>query len=322
MNHRRVLKIGSLLLVLALVFSFACAPTQKVEEPEKVIVIGTTMFPNDFNPMIVHGNVNFGLVAWRYDSLYQIGPEDVAQPNLAKEIVVSPDGLTYTITIRDNATFWDGTPLTAEDVVFSYDYIMDNELGWYASMCTQIKEWKVIDDYVVEMTVKETLNRSWLNSNTFYWIPIIPKHVWQDITPEEALGGLPLEKTHGSGPYQIAEFAPDEYLKLRATPFAKEVLGANIDEYILKGYADASIMTQDFIGGKIDVIYGGVSYKTVPALEAVPEVSLVPLAALAHDFINLNSWSNAYARGEESHPHPALKDVRVREALTGASMKR
>ncbi|MCD6599782.1 MAG: peptide ABC transporter substrate-binding protein [Dehalococcoidia bacterium] len=315
MKHRRVLKIGSLLLVLALVFSFACAPTGEVEQPEKVITIGTMNLPTGLNVFQTTGNVYYGLIAWVYDSLYELGPEDVARPNLAKNIEISADRLTYTITIRDDATWWDGTPLTAEDVAFTYNYIVDNDLSWYASICSQIQGWKVIDDYTVEMTLKEQVNPDWLKYNPFYIVPIIPKHVWQDIAPEEALGELPLEMTHGSGPYQVVEFVPDEYIRLDASQFAKEVLGANIDEYIIKGYADASVMLQDFKAGNIDAVYGGVDFKMAKALEPVSEVTIADLAAMVFDQVVFNCWDNAWARGGDSHPHPALKDIRVKQAL-------
>ena len=318
MNFKRVVKVCSLLLVSALIFSFACAPAQKVEQPEKVITVGTMNLPTGLNVFQTSGNVYFGLTAWIYDSLYQLGPEDAVKPNLAKNIAISQDRKVYTITLRDNATFWDGTPLTAEDVVFTYNYIVDNDLGWFASVCTQVQGWEAVDDYTVKMTLKEPVNPDWLYLNTFYFIPIIPKHVWQDITADEAIGHLPLEKTHGSGPYQIVEFVPDEYLRLQATPFAKEELGAKIDEYIWKGYADASVMLQDLKAGNIDAVYGGMDFKAAKALEPVPEASVASLDPLVFDQVIFNSWDNAYARGEQSHPHPALKDVKVREALSYA----
>ena len=314
MKHRRLLKIGSLLLVLALVFSFACAPTEEVKQPEKVITIGTMDLPVGLNVFQTTGNVYYGLIAWIYDSLYQLGPEDIIEPNLCTNMEISSDALTYTMTIRDNATWWDGVPLTAEDVVFSYDYIVGNDLSWYASICTQIKEWKLIDDYTVEMILYEPVNPDWLKYNPLYIVPIIPKHIWQDITADEALEELPLEKTSGSGPYQVVEFVRDEYLRLEASPLAKEE-GANIDEYIIKGYADASVMLQDFKAGNIDAIYGGVDFKAVKALEPVPEVTIADLAPMVFDQVIFNFWSSAWAKGEDSHPHPALKNVKVRQAL-------
>jgi len=318
MNHRRVLKIGSLLLVAALIFSFACAPTQKVEEPRKVIVIGTMGFPEGLNPFITSGNVYHGLIEWIYDPLFVLAAEDRLIPDLPTNIDISADLKTYTITIRDNATWYDGKPLTAEDVAFTYNYILDNELGFYLSLCQPIAEIKAIDDYVVEMTLKEPINQEVLEGSTFYFPPIVPKHIWEDITPEEALRALPLEKTHGSGPYQVVEFVRDEYLRLRATEFAKEELGVNVDEYIIKAYADPSVMMQDLIAGNIDAIYEGLDVKSVTALEGIPEISIADLAPLVMDEIVFNCWDDAYKEGRETHPHPALQDVRVKQALDWA----
>lgn len=318
MNHRRGLKICSLLLVVALIFSFACAPTEKVEEPEKVIVIGTANLPDGVNPFITTGNVMFGVWGWMYDTMYELTIGDELIPDLPTKTEVSPDGKTYTITIRDNATFQDGVPLTAEDVAFTYNYIVDNELSWYAGICSPITEIKAIDDYVVEMTLKEPIGADVLNSNIFYFPQIIPKHIWQDISGDEAVGDLPLEVYIGSGPYQLVEFKRDEYLRLRVTDFGRNVLGANVDEYIIKGYADSSIMLQDLKAGDIDAVYGGVDIKSIRTLEGIPEISIAALDALVMDFVAFNSWAHAYEEGRETHPHPALKDVRVREALDWA----
>ncbi|MCD6599444.1 MAG: peptide ABC transporter substrate-binding protein [Dehalococcoidia bacterium] len=318
MKHRRVLKIGSFLLVLALVFSFACAPTGEVEQPEKVIVIGSGDVPRGFNPFTEDSNVFFMTMPWIWDSLYQLGLDNEAIPDLAKEVAISPDGKTYTITIRNNAQWQDGVPLTAEDVAFTYNYIIDNEMGWYASLCTQIIEIKAIDDYTVEMTLDKAWNQDVLNYSTFSIIPIIPQHIWQDITGEEALGlvDFPLEKAIGSGPYQVVDCARDEYVRLRATPQAKEE-GVKIDEWIIKAYADDSVMLQDFKAGNIDGIYR-LGMKLVPAVEEMPGITLIPVAPNIMYFAIFNSWDKAYEAGRETHPHPALKDVKVREALDWA----
>jgi len=318
MNHRRGLKICSLLLFVALIFSFACAPTEEVEQPEKVVIIGAGDVPKGYNPFVEESNVFFQTMTWIWDSLYQLGPENKAIPNLAKEVVVSPDRKTYTITIRDNAQWQDGVPLTAHDVAFTYNYIIDNEMGWYSSLCDPITEIKAIDDYTVEMTLDKAWNQDVLNYNIFSIIPVLPQHIWQDITGEEALEmvDFPLEKVIGSGPYQVVGYARDEYVRLRATPQAKEE-GVNIDEYIIKAYADTTVELEDLKAGNIDAAYR-LSMKLVPALEAMPEVTLMPLDPNIMYFAIFNCWDHAYEEGKQSHPHPALKDVRVKEALDWA----
>ncbi len=60
-----------------------------------------------------------------YDSLLNIDLEGNFQPEVATDWSVSDDGLTWTLTIRDDITFHDGTPLTAEDVVYSLTLYRD-----------------------------------------------------------------------------------------------------------------------------------------------------------------------------------------------------
>ncbi len=321
MKHRRVLKIGSLLLVLALVFSFACAPPGGEEQPapEKVITVGLLHFPIGLNPFVASSHAFF-TVEWDFwNNLYDLGPEGTLIPDLAKEVVVSPDRKTYTITIRDNAQWQDGVPLTAHDVAFTYNYIIDNEMSWYASICECITEIKAIDDYTVELTLDKAWNQEVLNNNPLHIIMILPQHIWQDVTPEEAMGkeDIPASMLIGSGPYQVVEFVRDEYMRLRVTPQAREELGAKVDEYIFKGYADSSVMLQDLIAGNIDAVYG-VELKAIPALEKVPEITIIPNVPARMDEVVFNCWDHAYEEGRETHPHPALRDVRVKQALDWA----
>ena len=114
------------------------------------------------------------------------------------------------------------------------------------------------------------------------------------------------------------EFKRDEYLRLRATEFAKEELGVNIDEYIIKAYAEPSIMLEDLIAGNIDAIYEGLNVKSVGALQGIPEITTVGLAPLVMEFVAFNCWDSGYAAGRDSHPHPALRDLRVKQALDWA----
>jgi len=315
MKHRRVTKIGSLLLAAALVFSFACAPAEEVQPaPEKVIIIGTQQeFPAALNPFTENSCPYMGTRTWVYNSLYEWGLGDEPIPDLAKEIVVSPDRKTYTITIRDDATFHDGVPLTAEDVAFSYNYIIDNNLGHFTTDTDPLAEFKVIDDYTVDMTLSESTNRDWLNYNTFVHPPIIPKHIWKDTTADEAMMKPPMEKIIGSGPYQFVEFVPDDHFRLRATPEAK-ALGVNIDEFIIKAYGNTATMVEDLIHGDIDAIYR-LDLKAVPTLEGVSGVTLEALKPHRINHVIFNCFPNAYEEGRETRPHPALKDILLRQAL-------
>jgi peptide/nickel transport system substrate-binding protein len=62
-----------------------------------------------------------------YDYLLDVAPDTSIVPNLASEYNVSEDGLTYTLTLAEGVTFHDGSPLTAEDVVFTYNRLKEVE---------------------------------------------------------------------------------------------------------------------------------------------------------------------------------------------------
>jgi len=316
MKHRRVLKIGSLLIAAALVFSFACAPPGAEEGAEeyKAVTVGSLSFPDTLNPFICGTNSYMGMTEGVYEKLYMPVPGGEALPDLAEEIVVSPDGTIYTISLRHNAQWQDGVPLTAHDVAFSYNYIIDNEMGFFTMFTEPLVEIKALDDYTVQMTMRDAVNRDWLNNNTFLFTPILPQHIWENMTLEEALGDLPLEKLIGSGPFQFVEFARDEFVRLRVMPQAKEELGMDVDEFILKFYPETAMMVEDLRAGNID---GATIVPTelLPMMEEMPEINLHSRAANCFDEVIFNLWPDAYEEGRETRPHPALADVRIRKAL-------
>lgn len=75
-------------------------------------------------------------------------------PTLATGYTVSDDGLTYVFTFRDDVTFWDGTQMTAEDVVYSIERIMDPDNGGYTSwMHASVASVEATGDYEVTVTL-------------------------------------------------------------------------------------------------------------------------------------------------------------------------
>ncbi len=76
--------------------------------------------PANFNTFI-----GYYLVGWVYDPLFARTPELGVTPALATEYSVSEDGLTWTVQLRDDVTWHDGEPFTADDVVFSYNFLVD-----------------------------------------------------------------------------------------------------------------------------------------------------------------------------------------------------
>ena len=121
-------------------------------------------------------------------------------PRVARRWEESPDGLKVRFYLHRNVVFSDGRPLTADDVVFTFEMIRNPEIRADRSRAylTFLDEVKKIDDYTVEVTFKEPY---YLNFETIAGQPILAKHFYGQYTPNqfnESVGLL-----LGSGPYQL-----------------------------------------------------------------------------------------------------------------------
>src|SRR3954454_21164773 len=71
----------------------------------------------------------FTVIAMLYGGLVKLDEKLLVVPSLAEEWSISDDSLTYTFTLRDGITFSDGTPITADDVVWTFNHALDPKTG-------------------------------------------------------------------------------------------------------------------------------------------------------------------------------------------------
>ena len=152
-----------------------------------VLRVGWTNQPDNLNPFVGYESSSYEVWALNYDKL---GYNDAATlkdtPGLAKSWTVSPDGKTWTFHIREGVKWQDGQPLTAHDVAFTYNYIIDNQMATYAMHVATIDEVVATDDYTVEIRCsKPTTNM--LGT----YIYILPEHIWSKIERQESLDDVP-----------------------------------------------------------------------------------------------------------------------------------
>ena len=97
--------------------------------------------------------------------------------SLATDWEVSADGLTWTMTIRDDAVFHDGTPVTADDVAFSIQLYKDTpDFPYLPSYASYFETIEATDPTTVTLTTRRAarcLRR--------YFMYVLPKHIWEDV---------------------------------------------------------------------------------------------------------------------------------------------
>ena len=136
-------------------------------------------------------------------------------PRLATHWEISPDGLVMKFFLRRGVTFSDGAPMTADDVVFSFDWIRNPAVNAARTRAylTKLKGVKKIDDYTVEFTFSEYYYQNFEYAGGID-VPVMPKHFYSKFTPDQynEMTGLLM----GSGPYKLKspDWTPGQAIEL------------------------------------------------------------------------------------------------------------
>ena len=122
------------------------------------------------------------------EPFFMLSESDPTQltPLLAERWAVGEDKLTYTYWLRKGVTWTDGAPFSADDVLFTYDTIMDKEVESeaYKGSFSEIESFTKVDDYTVQVKYKRPYWPGlYLVGNSFY---VIPKHWYQKKIREQA----------------------------------------------------------------------------------------------------------------------------------------
>lgn len=131
---------------------------------------------NTFNPVLGNDQASSDVYSLMFLGLTQLDPfSGSIVGDLAESWDISEDGLTYTFHLRPDAVWSDGTPVTAQDVVFTFDAINNDAVasprrGDFASVAS----WAVVDDQTVEVTMSALDCTILANIGT----GIIPAHVY------------------------------------------------------------------------------------------------------------------------------------------------
>jgi peptide/nickel transport system substrate-binding protein len=132
------------------------------------------------NPLTTYSTEANEIISLVYDKLLVYDLDLKTQPGLAKEYNYSEDGKTLTLKLRNNVKWHDGKPLTADDVVYTYQLIKDSELSEYAQYLLQMTSIEAPDPATVTLTfdIPQAYNPG-------LSIPILPKHIWETMSVED-----------------------------------------------------------------------------------------------------------------------------------------
>jgi peptide/nickel transport system substrate-binding protein len=343
------------MVILMTVLSVLLAPllTTQAQEPGSggIIVIGSsglsgygvpsTAYLGSLNPLRSGFNsvtlLMFPIVvgASPFTQYYGRVGEEGVYGALATDWTISEDGLIYTFTLRQDAVWSDGTPITATDVKFSFDAAASGQIesAYYGSFNYDpdynpfgAKEIVVVDDYTYQ-AVFEQANCGALGQAGGF--PVVPAHVFgYDGRPDfdfSVMIGHEFD-THPSavyGPFQLDYLHYGEEIALKAVPTWADgpVIPAGI---IFRDTGSVEDTTARFLAGEFDYLENPLYCPTCIAdTLAAPDVKVVSLPGVQWDHIALNVADPDHPQPgldadgnliDQGH-HPIFGDVRVRRAM-------
>lgn len=204
-------RILSIALCLLLVLAFAPA---QAAVPEAVTVALVLPTGETINPLTTKYRDPLNMLSLVYEGLVKLDDNREPVPCLAESWEVTGDGRRFIFTLRSGLAFHDGTPVTADDVCATLEYIwllcgFDEDRktevpledrGVHANLYAYIRSWKALENNKVEITTTRSYY-GLLNAMTF---PVLPAASMGEELPP------------GTGPYRIEEYTPDDRLWITA----------------------------------------------------------------------------------------------------------
>ncbi|MCC6695133.1 MAG: peptide-binding protein [Candidatus Hydrogenedentes bacterium] len=234
------------------------------------------------------------------------------KPMLAESYEISEDHLTYTFHMRKDAKFSDGVPVTAHDVKFTYDAIMNpsNETEERRSYIQDVTRAEVLDDYTIRFTcTKPYYLHLGALGNSMYAMCVLPKHIYE----KNDFNTSPSNRHPvGSGPYAFESWETNQQIVLRRNDnYWNPAEKGHVDKIVYKIISDDNAAFQVLERQELD------------AVPLMPEqwVTRASTPQFEAKFDKLKYWgSTGYSYSFTyigwNMRKPQLSDKRARQALT------
>ncbi len=266
----------SLLLIVALL----ALSSVSIAQEERVLVIGHAEVTESYD--LAHAfNPTSGMVhRVTYDTLVTFPDGDASsiEPALATEWSVSDDGLTYTFSLRDDATFANGDPLMADDVVFSFTRLQ-NVLSNPSFLANPIVGIEAVDDLTVAVTLaeprpsflSEMVNSAFSIANDSEVIAA-GGTMAEDAAETDTAREFFDQNSAGTGPYMLESWTPqEETVLVRNENYWGEA--PYFDRVIIVNIAEAATQKVALESGDIDIATD-LTPDQVTTMEDNPDVTI------------------------------------------------
>jgi len=253
--------------------------------------------------------------------LTAVDPEGNIYPELAAElptienggVVADDDAGTMAVTweIRQGIQWADGEPVTADDVVFTWEAITNPDTGLWVRGSDYVDKVEKVDDYTV-VFYYNTIYPGYLIQLGGEQLVVWPAHYCD---PQEGFVAWECARTPLSdGPYVLKEWNVGDHLTFERNPSYFEAGKPFIDQINVRIVPEETVRKQMMIQGEADVYM----WATETVIHDLADTPNVKISASPYGRFVMRLFPNQAAKGStdsQANPHPFLSDVRVRQAI-------
>lgn len=285
-------------LTLALGFVLAACAPSTAAAPEGIIRVAFQALVQT-DPALISSDSEVFVANAVYDYLVDIDPESNPVPRLAASWDISDDGLTYVFTLAEGVTFHDGSPLSAGDVVWTFDRLRNPDNGFATSSTyAGIANIEATGDLEVTFTLSEP--------NPFFLYDLSDNHALVLKAGTEDPTDF-----NGTGPFTVESYGPEDRI----------VLTANVD-YFVDGqpqlgaaeiifFSDENAMVDALRGGQVDLVMR----MSTPLFESLQDQDGITTYAIPTNGFDLIRLRSDRAPGNDPRVIQAMKLATDREAI-------
>lgn len=301
---------ASVLLIIVMICCAACGTDSTDYSPQTdtgpaygdSIIIGSIGDASNLIPMLASDSSSFDVAAYLYNGLVEYDKDFNIIGSLAESWEISEDNLTITFHLRDDVVWHDGKPFTSEDVMFTYELIIDeNTPTAYAQKYLLVTEARAPDPYTFIVTYDEPLAPALISWGA---LQILPKHLLEGVNiTESELSRNPV----GTGPYTFGEWKTGESIILNS--FHDYFEGRPyIDRVVYRIIPDTATMFLELKAGGVDWM----------GLSPIQYKHQTDDAAFNKNFNKYEYLSDGYSYLGFNMEDEKFSDIRVRKAISYA----
>jgi peptide/nickel transport system substrate-binding protein len=262
--------------------------------------------PKTFNDIVSTDAYSGAITAMLFEGLTTTDPFTLKViPNLAQSWTVSPDGLQWTFYLREDVTWFDGVPFSADDVLFTFNEVIFNpDIPSSSRDVLTINGKPLKVEKINEHTVRFTLPVKFAPFLRSMAQTILPKHCLSDAVRQKKFSftwgiDTPPSRLIGTGPFMLSEYHPGERLVFKRNPhyWKKSVQGEALpylDKVIYLIIPDPQAQLLKFIDGELDATpVQGSDYPLLKPLERQKNFHIYEAGAdFGTNFLTLNQNSS------------------------------